>query len=381
MEKIKLHIGCGTLYKEKWINIDNNSDNNIEKLDINHDLSKGLPFDDESIDFIYNEHFIEHLSKEEGLQFLYECHRVLKIGGVLRISCPDLDSIIESYVNNNWREQDWVKRYNYEWIESECEMLNLNLNQSPWGHKYVYNSKELISSLEKVGFNTNDIKKEFFSHSQYLELQNIDSRIDGMFFDIVKNLKTTKIEQIEMLQNMSRKFIQLFIENDDGFLEENSIKFPVFGNNEVQKFEFNLSKIINIKNLRLDPLNEDCVIEIRSIKIISANEEQELSNRIISNSLFNYENNYIFDTNDSQIYFQELTENFRKLEKLVVTIRYIEIDKNILISYLKDLKEELGRTKEELGRTKEELTFILSSFSWKITKPFRKIKNIIRGIK
>ena len=34
MEKIKLHIGCGTLYKENWINIDNNSDNNIEQLDI-----------------------------------------------------------------------------------------------------------------------------------------------------------------------------------------------------------------------------------------------------------------------------------------------------------------------------------------------------------
>lgn len=31
---IPLHIGCGTLYKEGWINIDNNSDHNIQKLDI-----------------------------------------------------------------------------------------------------------------------------------------------------------------------------------------------------------------------------------------------------------------------------------------------------------------------------------------------------------
>lgn len=353
MEKIKLHIGCGTLYKEDWINIDNNSDNNIKELDINHDLSKGLPFGDESVDFIYNEHFIEHLSKEEGLQFLYECHRVLKIGGVIRISCPDLDSIIDGYINNNWREQAWVKKYNYEWIESECQMLNLNLNQSPWGHKYVYNSKELISSLEKVGFNSNNIKKEFFSHSEYLELKNIDTRVDGMFFDIVKNSKTNRIEKFEILQNISSKFIQLFIENEDGFLEENSIRFPISENNEIQKFEFDLSKVDNIKNLRLDPLNECCVIQIESIKI---NEKQELITGIVSNSLFQYERNYIFDTNDSQIYFQNLIEDFRKSEKLVVMIRYIQIGKNILTTSVKELKEELEKTKEEVD-------LILSSLS------------------
>ena len=378
MEKIKLHIGCGTLYKENWINIDNNSDNNIEQLDINHDLSKGLPFDNETIDFIYNEHFIEHLSKDEGLQFLYECHRVLKIGGVIRISCPDLDSIIDGYVNNNWREQSWVKKYNYEWIESDCQMLNLNLNESPWGHKYVYNSKELIISLEKVGFNSNNIKKEFFSHSEYLELQNIDTRVDGMFFDIVKNSKTTRIEKFEILQNISTKFIQLFIENEDGFLEENSIRFPIFENNEIQKFEFDLSKVDNIKNLRLVPVNECCVIEIESIKI---NEKQELISGIVSNSLLQYERNYIFDTNDSQIYFQNQIEDFRKVEKLVVMIRYIEIGKNILIESIKELKEELGKTKEELGKTKEEFDLILSSLSWKITKPLRKIRNIFKGNK
>ena len=148
-----------------------------------------------------------------------------------------------------------------------------------------------------------------------------------MFFDIVKNSKTTRIEKFEILQNISTKFIQLFIENEDGFLEENSIRFPIFENNEIQKFEFDLSKVDNIKNLRLDPVNECCVVEIESIKI---NEKQELISGIVSNSLLQYERNYIFDTNDSQIYFQNQIEDFRKVEKLVVMIRYIEIGKNIL---------------------------------------------------
>lgn len=63
---IKLHIGCGTVYKEGWINIDNNSDNNIEKMDFMWDLRKPLPLPENSVDFIYNEHFLEHLTVDEG---------------------------------------------------------------------------------------------------------------------------------------------------------------------------------------------------------------------------------------------------------------------------------------------------------------------------
>lgn len=185
-KKIKLHVGCGTLYKDKWINIDNNSDNNIEKLDINHDLSKGLPFDDFTVDFIYNEHFIEHLSRDDGLLFLKECFRVLKNGGVLRIACPDLDDIIKNYLNNTWRELDWVSRYNYEGIESGCQMINMCLNEAPWGHKYVYNREELKKRLIDAGFINENIIESLFNKSEYEELVNIDSRLDSMIFDVRK---------------------------------------------------------------------------------------------------------------------------------------------------------------------------------------------------
>jgi len=185
-KKVKLHIGCGTLYKENWINIDNNSDNNIEKLDINHDLSTGLPFDDDSVDFIYNEHFIEHLSREDGLKFMIECHRVLKNSGILRIACPDLDQIIHGYINDNWRDFDWVKTYNCEWIESGCQMINISLNEFPWGHKYIYNKSELIFQLTKAGFLANNINKVLYGESEYTELRNIDTRVDSMIFDTRK---------------------------------------------------------------------------------------------------------------------------------------------------------------------------------------------------
>jgi len=88
---IKLHLGCGTIYKEGWINIDNNSDKNIQKLDLDWDLRNSLPFPDNSVDFIFNEHFLEHLTVEEGIQAIKDFFRVLKPGGTMRIAMPDLE--------------------------------------------------------------------------------------------------------------------------------------------------------------------------------------------------------------------------------------------------------------------------------------------------
>jgi len=91
---MKLHIGCGTVYRAGWINVDNNSDHNITKLDLNWDVSNPIPYPDNSVDFISSEHFIEHLPIQTAIKFLKECKRVLKIGGVIRTSTFDLDDLI-----------------------------------------------------------------------------------------------------------------------------------------------------------------------------------------------------------------------------------------------------------------------------------------------
>ncbi len=184
---IPLHIGCGTLYKEGWINIDNNSDHNIQNLDINYNLAHGIPFPDNSVDYIYHEHFIEHLSLDEGLSFLKECHRVLKKGATMRIACPDLDQLIQHYINNNWQQQDWVTKYQCEWIKTRCQMINTCMNQEPWGHKYVYNREELKLRLTQSGFRESDIIEAKYGLSNHLKLNNIDTRKDSMFFEITKN--------------------------------------------------------------------------------------------------------------------------------------------------------------------------------------------------
>jgi predicted SAM-dependent methyltransferase len=50
-----------------------------------------LDFEDETFDFIYSEHVLEHLFMDESLSLLEECCRILKPSGVIRIVVPDPD--------------------------------------------------------------------------------------------------------------------------------------------------------------------------------------------------------------------------------------------------------------------------------------------------
>lgn len=89
-KKIKLNLACGTRKYEsnkEWevINIDYNQ---IVEPDIVRDLKYGLPFNNEYVDEILCEHYIEHLNPEEFVRFFNECWRVLKPGGTLQVSAP-----------------------------------------------------------------------------------------------------------------------------------------------------------------------------------------------------------------------------------------------------------------------------------------------------
>jgi len=62
------------------------------------DLTKPLPFEGESFDHVNSYHIFEHLSLKEGHAHTAELFRVMKPGGILRISVPDLESIAREYL-------------------------------------------------------------------------------------------------------------------------------------------------------------------------------------------------------------------------------------------------------------------------------------------
>ena len=62
-----------------------------------HNFDFGIPFPDESIDFIYTSHMLEHLYEENAERLVTECFRTLKRNGRIRIVVPDLEYAISLY--------------------------------------------------------------------------------------------------------------------------------------------------------------------------------------------------------------------------------------------------------------------------------------------
>ena len=80
----KLHLGCGTVIKPNYINLD------IKKLkgvDIVHDLNKfPYPFKDNTFEIIELHHVLEHL--DNPLKVIEELWRISKPNGILVIAVP-----------------------------------------------------------------------------------------------------------------------------------------------------------------------------------------------------------------------------------------------------------------------------------------------------
>ncbi len=96
---LKLNLGCGRNVKDEFINVDLAEREN--ELDLICDLSETLPFDDESCEYIYSEHFIEHLTWLDGLNFLGNCFRCLKPGGRFRLVFPDFAKVFNAYLTKD----------------------------------------------------------------------------------------------------------------------------------------------------------------------------------------------------------------------------------------------------------------------------------------
>ena len=161
----KLHVGCGNVKLPGWLNIDI-----APEADLTIDVRQGLLFQDNSVDFIYNEHFIEHLTYEEGEVVLKDFWRCLKIGGVLRIATPDLDFLIKMY-DAGFRNEDWFPP-GFEYVKTKGMAMNMAFKS--WGHQYVYNEEELTIQLTGAGFRST--KRCEFGKSDYTELSNLETR-------------------------------------------------------------------------------------------------------------------------------------------------------------------------------------------------------------
>lgn len=98
-DSLRLHLGSARNRLPSWVNIDLFRPG--RRLDLYWDFRRGVPFPDNSVDAIFAEHLLEHLTYRQGVGLMRECQRVLKPEGVVRIGVPDLDRYVLSYLGRD----------------------------------------------------------------------------------------------------------------------------------------------------------------------------------------------------------------------------------------------------------------------------------------
>ena len=160
---IKLNLGSGKHPFEGWDNLDLVDHPGVIKTD----LSKPLAYANDSVDFAYSEHFLEHLTRAQGLAFLKEIKRVLKPGGIFRIVVPDLKLLCQKYLKGDFSGIPgcWEPK-------TPAQMINEGFRE--WGHQFMYDDLELLLVTSEAGFTMAKLNE--YRQSDHPELQNIELR-------------------------------------------------------------------------------------------------------------------------------------------------------------------------------------------------------------
>lgn len=119
------------------------------------DAGRPFPFADGALDAVYTEHMFEHILPMAGSVFLKEAYRVLRPGGVIRLTTPDLEKYLDGYVNR--RTNTFLKDHAARWppmgklgkpYTAATVVNNIFRN---YEHQWVYDFEEIVRTAQHAG--------------------------------------------------------------------------------------------------------------------------------------------------------------------------------------------------------------------------------------
>lgn len=161
----KLHLGCGKRIVDGWLNVD------VSGSDWNIDLANGiLPFEDNTFQVVTSQHFIEHLYIDSELFPLFkELSRVCEVNAEIWLSCPSMEKVCKSYIENNGTliHEGRMRRFKTFELSKhknvpEQQIINDVFHQGG-EHKNLFDFKLLKWLLESTGFdNVQEVEEKDF---------------------------------------------------------------------------------------------------------------------------------------------------------------------------------------------------------------------------
>jgi predicted SAM-dependent methyltransferase len=145
------------------------------------DISRPLPFAAASVDWVYAEHLLEHVTPDTAIGWLRELRRILVPGGLLRLSTPDLAIYARHYLDGG------------PFFAEHRERMREALAPAPpmparpafmvnqifyfYGHRWIYDEAELRYALGAAGFDPDAVRRRSFRVGERDDVAALDSEI------------------------------------------------------------------------------------------------------------------------------------------------------------------------------------------------------------
>jgi predicted SAM-dependent methyltransferase len=175
---LRLNIGSSGEHVDGWINLDLLRD--PEGLCLRMDATEPWPFESGSAEAINSEHMIEHLERADAPVFFAEAFRVLRPGGVIRTSTPDLRGISEAYLAADPAVLEAHRAHGYT-ARNHADLLNNYVHMH--GHLHIYDYETLALLLTEAGFD--QVERVEFGESRHPALRGVDTHAMGELSKLV----------------------------------------------------------------------------------------------------------------------------------------------------------------------------------------------------
>lgn len=134
---------------------------------VHHRFDYGVPFEAESVDYVFSSHMLEHLFLDDAKRLVADIYRVLKPGGLVRLAVPDLAIAVSLYQGGR-KEQALA----FFFTPSRSGLFD--------PHHYMYDFELLRSLLLSVGFV--DVEHCAYRQGRLPDLELLDNRVEETLF-------------------------------------------------------------------------------------------------------------------------------------------------------------------------------------------------------
>ena len=145
------------------------------------DITKKLPIKDETVDYLYASHVLEHLPFREFRKALKESYRILKKGGVFRVVVPNFDFFIQQYKDST----------------SKTKSIDFCLNSS-LGSEYFVNIFSRMRGSDK--------------HNIMFDYETLENELKNFKFSVIRIAKYND-SSFEIFKEIEDKYRLIYPEN------------------------------------------------------------------------------------------------------------------------------------------------------------------------